>query len=249
MRRFAAVRFDGYLERAKRAGFAAATPSDADCWHRFESHFILTRTLAGKSYKRWLFDRVRRLNGGAIDIVESGASLIVREVVRVYVQEERCRDERLDAMPGEGTWAVGGRGAPSGLTAKDLLQAPSDTRAAVDAQVRQTLAGEMAAALFEQTDRGERWALAARGLDLPFSDATLERASGLAKSRLYQLFNHVVLEVARQVENRLPATDRDERVPLGACLLECLYDRAVQWARLEKSCPRPFKGLKVVGRK
>ena len=100
LREFAFLRFRKfayqYAHRTNTGGTGALVPDAGDAWHLFETHLAVKTTKQGKRYKDWLFDRVRSTKDPPLDVVQGGASLMMRDVVR---ERHRLRDGPGNVRP------------------------------------------------------------------------------------------------------------------------------------------------------
>ena len=130
---FAMQRLRRYARRASGLtnlidGADRRLPHDAaQAWHLFETHALAVLTREGKAYKEWLFARTQNTGDAPCDVVEAGASLMLRDVARRFLMNECLRPgtRSLDA-PVTGS-------VDETLTYRDLLpdaMTPADTLAA-----------------------------------------------------------------------------------------------------------------------
>jgi len=203
---FALARFRKYAR-----GYAARTNSDAagiaglterEAWHRFETHLLVTNTREGKAYKEWLMARGHGSDAARRELIESGASLIMREVVREHIRTE-CSPATvvsLDApFPGTGSGNVPfAEFLPGGID-------PSETAAIREME---KLARRHASEILAQIDRREKAALLARASRRSFGDPSVRKAAGCGKSRLKEIYGELVEKIAAKLRLEHPGEDR-----------------------------------------
>jgi hypothetical protein len=230
---FAHSRFLTYLQRLGGGRIdRGAVESPACAWHLFESHLQLKSTRQGKRYKDWLFARLDGTSDAPARVLEAGASLIVRSVVREHVRHERpaAGTVSLDAPLSDDLGAA--------ITLEALLPAPGDTVVDVIRREGEALARTTACAAFSGLARRTRVALAAKALGVSLAHPVVERAAGARKSALSDDYRRWLLALAEDVRVRSRGDGDLTRLALEA--LKHAQDLAVEWARSEKGCARLF---------
>jgi hypothetical protein len=232
---FTHARFLTYLRRLDRGGLGHGAPESTDrTWHLFESHLQLKATRQGKRYKDWLFARLDGATDQPAEVVEAGASLIVRSVVREYLRDERPRagTASLDAP------VVDDFGHP--LTLEDLLAGPADTAAEVMARESEALARRSAVDAFAALPRRTRIVLAAKALGVSLAHPSVERLARARKSALSDEYRRCVAELAEALRARYAGEYAGRMATLAAQTLHHMFELAVEWARAEKGCGKLF---------
>ena len=234
LRAFGSSRFRHYARVVAGNPAAGVDLATGDHWHLFETHLALRQTRDGKRYKDWLFARVAESGDPPLDVIQGGAGLLMRDVVRAFVRAERPQrgavslDEPLRAG-GEGTF-----------TLNDLLPAAADPAQDMEAREFSCIAEGLADACFVGLAARERIAFAAREQGLPLSHPAVERCAGCGKSTLHAALSDAVGSVADRIRasypDEAPATIR----LLARLTLRGLGVRALSWAISEKGCARLF---------
>jgi hypothetical protein len=237
---FAQARFQLLVARyAHRTGVeevrsltAAMKPRDS--WHLLESRFVANRTRRGKSYKDWLFARLRNSPDRPLDVVQGGATLIMRDAVREHLRREFAppRTRSLDQP------VRSAAGTP--VTLAELL--PDEQHVAEQAAQREylRLAEAQAEAVFEESSRRERALLLARGLGISFNSSALEELLGRKKSVLSQAYRRFVEGLAARIRRLYPEEDGQALLTLSCMTLEEVTQRAIRWGKSERSLAALF---------
>lgn len=217
---FALARFRTYARRyatrtnTDAAGIANLTEQEA--WHRFETHLLVRNTRAGKAYKQWMFARGGADGSPRREIIESGATLIMRDVVREHIRRE-CSPAAvvsLDApFPGSR-----GKGVPFG----DLLAGGIDPSDTVAIKEMEDLSRRHAGEIFKQIDRREEAALLARASRTSFTDPAVQKAAGCGRTRLTEIYNALVERTVKQLKSEYPNEDRDALLQLTLMTFQSL---------------------------
>jgi hypothetical protein len=233
---FSHSRFMTYL---RRLGGGDVEPGSAvepaRAWHLFESHLQLKATRQGKRYKDWLFARLDASADAPARVIEGGASLIVRSVVREYVRDERPRAgvASLDAPIADDF------GQP--LTLEDLLACPADTTDDVMARERDAMARRCAVASFAELADRDRIVLASKGLGVSLAHPVVERLAGSRKSVLSERYRGWVLQVADGLRSQHEGEDAHDLMWTALQTVHYARSLAVAWARSEKRCGDLFQ--------
>lgn len=239
LRSFAGARCQNFARKCRETGRAdgAAPPllAAADAWHLLETHLVVKTDAAGKRYKDWLFARVAgRAGQAALDAIQGGATLIMRDVVREHLRREYSPREftSLNAPLSDGD-------VP--LTLEDILPGGADPADEAGQREIERLAGEHASGFFREMSRRERVALLARELGLSLAHPAVARAAGCGKSMLCAAFRESVTRVAA----RLLADYGREDLPgvrvLTVRVLDRLTKAVLDWAAIsENACAHLF---------
>ncbi len=219
------VRKYAALSRTDPGNAAASTPAEA--WHLFETHLHIQHTREGKTYKQWLNEH-RWLNPEApLPCLESGASLLVRDVVREHLRREA---RRTSSLPLD-TPLRGACGQTYTLT--DLLPSPETTHNAIHNNELTRLASHAAQQAFQQLTRRERLALLARSLNLPLSSPLVTKAAACRKSSLCTAYRVGLNTIAAFIQKQFASEDRSIRAQLAVTTFSELRPLLVRWATSE----------------
>jgi len=235
---FAFARFQTYARR-----YAARTNADAaaignlderEAWHRFETHLLVKNTRSGKAYKEWLFARKEGAGSSRCQLIESGATLIMRDVVREYIRREFPPSSAvsLDApFPG---YSAGG--VPFG----DLIPGgidPSDTAALKEME---GLSRRHAREIIARIDRRERAALQARASNTSFANPAVLKAAGCGRTRLTEIHNALVRGIVKQLHSEYSNEDRDALLQLTLMTFQSLSSMILSQKSVADSCSCSF---------
>lgn len=202
----------------------------ADAWHLFESFLEIRSTRAGKRYKDWLFARLSHGVGSPLSMLESGATVIMRDVVREHVRRE-CHARREVSIQAP---LSGADGHP--LTLEVLLPAADDPVDDVARREYATLADALAGETCQSMRPRTRVVVLARLLGLSLSDPVVEEAAGCRKSVLNEELTRFHASLRRRVEERY-ADDG----PRGVADILCrtmlgIQERLLAAARSQDDC-------------
>ena len=216
---------------ASGSGFVSAL-SPQDAWHGFETYFQLHRTRQGKGYKEWLFARgpdPASDQAAALAAVESGVSLLLRNVVREHLRQElpssRCfsTQEFVDGVDS------------SSMTLEELLPGPSDTQAEVEQRELEQLAHALVGDCLAQLTTRERIALLARELGLSCRHPGAQKAAGCDRTALAQAFPIALGKIARQVARVHSSEPRGFLASLTIQVFQAVREALFQWLRSDKA--------------
>ncbi len=234
LRAYGARQFRHYARFTAGGAASESGLSPSDQWHLFETHLSLRQTRAGKRYKDWLFARVSGASDPPLQVIQGGAGLLMRDVVRAFIRAERPQDRSvsLDAPLSDG--------ADRSFTLHDLLPGALDP--AQDLEIRELtrVADLLADASFADLAPRERVAIAAREQGLSLSHPTVERCAGCRKSMLHAAHAAAVGRVADRVRAEYRDEPADSIRLLAVLTLRALGARVLGWAISEKSCARLF---------
>jgi hypothetical protein len=234
LRGFAYARFRGMLVRLRRDTRMSA-PSPKEAWHLLEAHLAVTSTRGGKKYKDWLFARVRNSRDRPVDVIQGGASLILRDVVRDFLCKETspAGTMSLEApLPGGGTNA---------LTLADLLPGSLDPVETAAAREYDTLARRHAAELFGETTHRERVILLAKELGVPLWDEDVQEAAGCRKTMLHAVYHDFVVRTGQHLAREYSEDGSESVLALTLMTLNHLKKAVREWGISERSVSNLFK--------
>lgn len=232
---FAWTRFRHYVRRVPRAArlSEAALPTARDCWHLFETNLTANRHGSGKCYKEWLFARLAGSRDPALDVIQGGASLLMRDVVRTYLLREAPTrwTVSLDAPTGSD-----GRGVPL----VELLPDPHSADAAAARELTECAALTASRAL-RRLPRRERLLLLARHLGLPLHWPEVIAVAGVGRNRGSVLWRRVFAGLAQQVMRELPAEGRGVQLRVALDAAALLSRQILAWGRGHASAATLFR--------
>lgn len=220
LRRFGGSRFRRYVERClPRCGPGQGRTdllSPRDAWHRFEVHLRVRGSRAGKRYKDWLFHRAEHAKRHWEAIIEAGASVLMRDVVREYLRHEHVQPWMRSLHDP----LIAAEGAP--LTLEDLLPGTLDPSGEAERTEIEAAAARTAEAILAGLTPKERIAIAARGAGMPLSHAEVLNAAGCGKSALNAAYHNVFRKIAERVRKDAEAAGADERSVFALLVYEKL---------------------------
>ncbi len=207
-------------------------PSGVDAWHLFETRLRLRQTRAGKSYKQWLLAR----DGEGADraSMESGVSLLVRDVVREFLRREHM--PRTFAALEQPVPGVTGEA----VSLRELLPGDADTAATVEQRERDALAATCARDVRERLSRREQVALLAREAGRSITDPAVLRAAGCGKSELSRAYHKALQSLAGHVRSRFRQEDREGCAAIACATLEQLNNLLARDFSWEQEATHPF---------
>jgi hypothetical protein len=197
LRLFGSHRFRYYLNRyAARQGGGGVrlprTPAETEVWHLLETHTQVSQSRAGKSYKKWLQSRARGQQGDDwLATMESGASLLMRDVVREFLRREGTAAFMVSTAQ-----SIGG----DGLTVEQLLPDPEQTASALLEMEDEALTDALADRLTPQLSERDGRILVASYLGIPFADADFQQWAGCSCSRAYELYQLCLRRLCEQIQ-------------------------------------------------
>jgi hypothetical protein len=229
LQRFGVHRFRRYLSAGLGARFTeSAVPDGRDCFHLLETYCRVGTPRAGKRYKEWIASRGR----GAPDATrfESGASLLFRNTVRLYLRRE-----------GPVPWQVSADAVidgTDGLTLSDLLP---DTREV--APIEPETVEAVGRACLARLPENHRIVALARRVGMPLSHPAVLALTGVGKSRTARLWVEVYERLAAETRRQEPTGDRELWLPIALHASEWIGNQLFLRERVEKRWCRCFKGV------
>ena len=234
------LRYTSFYAESIDAGNSSATSPDArEAWQWFESYFELQRTRAGKSYKEWLFSRASDVLGPTTGDIESGVSLLLRNVVRSRLREDYSSPRMLSL---DANIVPPSQGAAVSLG--ELLPDDFDTADEVERRELERMADALAAAAATSLSHRERIALLGRELGLSLANPQVVQAAECGKTALAEAYQTALRAVASYVADAYPRETRAYLAALAVSVFAAVRRRIVSWARAEKS----LSGLLTIGR-
>ncbi|MGI6100368.1 MAG: hypothetical protein GX174_03800 [Lentisphaerae bacterium] len=233
LRDFGAHRFQHYARAVLgQHDVRKQIPAPEECWHLLESELTTGRLRSGRRYKEWLFARLEGSPDAPINVIQGGASLLMRTVVRNWaLREGRQRRSRpLDAP-------IGAPG--SSLTLLDLLPAPEREDNLEVTEFDQQAAAE-AQRLFETLPERTRKVVLAKQLGLPLYGTPMLAQLGTSRSGASVLWRGVFQSLAHQITRHYPDEPRAWQLKLSLRAAKKLEPLIFRWGRLEKSASQLF---------
>lgn len=222
----------------------AASPDARDAWHWFESYFQLRSDRKGKSYKEWLLARVAAKSPMTPGDIESGVSLLLRDVVRDRLRHE-CSPKRVLSLNTEACReSEGARVSPM-----DLLPDDFDISDEVERRDIERIAAWLADAVFGKLSFRERVALLGRELGISLANAGFLRLAGCGKSVMAEAHRSALTAVASHVSNEHPDEARATLAALTVAVFHVVKDRTISWARAEKRLSEFLNTVEALNRK
>lgn len=188
------------------------TPNPAACFGLVEHWMAVSRPVSGRRYKEWLFARAEGQRGEARqETILSGASLVVRTVVRKWLANSRPREElSLDApVPGL-----------DGVTFADLV--PDKSAESLDDPLLRDMAASVADKVFGKMNRRTKLVMLARLARLPLYHPRLLEVFGMGKTKTAETWKDVLAAIAKDVERRWPDETADWKVDISLRALDAL---------------------------
>ena len=190
----------------------AETPDPAACFSLVEHWMAVSRPVSGRRYKEWLFARAKGQRGAARQgTILSGASLVVRSVVRKWIFTTRPRERLLLDAPVPGL---------DGVTFAELV--PDESAASSEEPLLNDFAASVAAEVFGKMNRRTRLVMLARLALLPLYQPRLLELFGIGKSRAAAMWKEVLADIAGVVKRRWPEETADWKVDVSMRALDAL---------------------------
>ncbi|MFO7870164.1 MAG: hypothetical protein R6V03_01880 [Kiritimatiellia bacterium] len=233
LKTFAAFRFTKLMERY-RAYADGPSSAPENPWHLLETHMTVKNTRGGKRLKDWLFARVKSSSDNALDVIQGGASLIMRDVAREYLRREcaRPRTVSLDRpLPGRGT---------SSVTILDVLASGLDPSYETCLREYEDLARRHAGDFLRDMSRRERVALTAKRLGISLADSAVTKTAGCRKSVLFTAYRDLLARIASHLGAKYSADGAESVLTLTLMTLEEAASKVISRAKSEKSFSELF---------
>ncbi|NQU40397.1 MAG: hypothetical protein HQ523_10630 [Lentisphaerae bacterium] len=203
---------------------SAVTLSDGDAWHLLERHMTLPDAINGKAYKQWLFARLEGSADPPFDIIQGGATLLMRWVVREHLRSEYLPSNHLslDHPPASSPAAT--------PPLSELLPGTVDARCVVEQRELERLAAEEAAKQFTDLPRRARLALVARHLDIPLTDPRLLAHAECRRSAMHEAYRRAATQTIDRLRADHPNDDPATVTDLALLTFEVLTHLCFAWA-------------------
>jgi hypothetical protein len=206
-------------------------PSADDAWHQFESYAALKQTRQGKCYKEWIFARVAGSSSAPLDVIQSGASLVMRSAVRTYLRSEYARFKAVSMdQPLGGTT----------LTMADLLPGSSNPADAAAENEYNSMAELYCRRFIENISRRERIGLLAKFEGIALDHPQVLEAAGCAKSTLHQVVRDLVRKLYDDLKREFSEDGSEAVRAFTILVLQHLEKELREWKVPEINLPDCF---------
>jgi hypothetical protein len=188
-------------------------------WERFESYCAVKKTAQGKSTKSWLFMRLSLPSGTPADKIRSGASGIIRSVVREFLRKEGRFRLRRFARP-EPSLSDVPSNSSADLTYEDLLPDTLDPSKEVELRELEQIAVTEAAEIMSGFSERQCIGVTAWALGLALSNPEVEKLAGCKKSVLSEELKKTLLEIEKKIHDDYADEDvRGRKLLAGRVIL------------------------------
>ncbi|MFC1497234.1 hypothetical protein ACFLS1_02010 [Verrucomicrobiota bacterium] len=236
LRQFAFLRFRKlafqYVHRTSVGNGQALVPDKKDAWHMFETHLVVKTTKQGKRYKDWLFARTRCSDDAPIDVIQGGASLIMRDVVREHLRREYSPNNMVSfnkPLSAEGTF-----------TLEDLLPGDIDPSCEAELHEYEELAERHAKDVFRDMEQRERVAFLAKDIGVSLADKAIIQLAGCKKSVLNTAYHNFMKKIASKLINEYPDDGHESVLRLTMMTISNIKENVWNWGKSEKACAHLF---------
>jgi hypothetical protein len=198
--------------------------SDSDAWHLLETHMTLPHAANSKAYKQWLFARTEGSPDAPFDIVQGGATLLMRSVVREHLRKEYSPTSHVSTNQPPA--------ANDSATAMNeaWLSGTTDTRDSVALRELRAMASQDATARFGQLDTRTRLALAARHFRVALSSLALLALAQCGKSAMHSAYRDAATSLLDDIRATYSGEDETTVRELALLTFESLTHCCVEWA-------------------
>ncbi len=188
LRSYAKRRFTFFLLRlADDEAFDLEVPDADDCWRLLETFLCVARPRSGRRYKEWLFARLARSSDDPLDIIQGGATLVLRTVVRDWFAAHRPPR----------TFSLNAPILPGGVSLAELLPDPSSPDRD-DWEIRDAAAAT-ARSVATRLSPATRLVLAVRAWGLPLFHPAVLRYIGIGHTKAAETPKAVLGDLAGHV--------------------------------------------------
>lgn len=198
--------------------------SDQEAWHLLELHMTLPDAINGKAYKEWLFARVAGSQDAPFDVVQGGATLLMRTAVREHLRREHLPANHVSANQPPSTRDT------EESSCEEWLPGPLDTRDTVEYRELQTLAEEHADRLFESLSRRLKMILAAHACHVPHAAPRLLGWADCKRSAMHTAYRTFAETLFDDLHERYRGEDRATVRDLAVEVFNALTQRGRTWA-------------------
>jgi hypothetical protein len=205
-------------------------PAGRDAWHLFETHAVARSLGTGKVFKRWIFGRMGKDPETWYDSVSSGATLILRNVVREYAVRELPRERTISL---ESQLDAGYEFA----SGDELLPSVPGVEAEVHLHDLDEIARTLEQEVFDLSTPRERIALVAKSTGISLDHPLVNKAAGCGRTALGETYRNYVLSIGGMLRNRYPDDEPETLMLLSMQLLERIKKITFLWFEAENVCP------------
>ena len=227
---FGGMRFRTFAQRGLASvnvtDVSALGVSDRDAWHLLETHMTLPNARNGKAYKQWLFDRTNGSADNPFDIIQGGASLLMRWAVREYLRREYLPADHISLEAP----LTAGSDAGSALSIDDLLPGDLDPERSVEMRELQNMADQHAKTWFADLSDRIKLVLTARSRGIPLSSPALLSVAQCGKSVLSDAFRRFAADLFKRVQEHYPNDEHQTITELSMMIFESLSTLCRDWA-------------------
>lgn len=238
LREFAFLRFRKlilrYAHHTNIQDTRSIMPQEKDSWHLFETHLTVKTSKQGQRYKDWLFARTLKSNDPAIDIIQGGASLIMRDVVREFLRRE-CSARNTVSLHQP---LVHGEEI---FTLEELLPGSIDPSREVIRREYATLAEGHARAVFKNMSKRERLVLLAREIGVSLAHEAVEKIAGCRKSTLHTVYHDFMKRVVATMKTEYRDDDSESVLSLTLMTISYVKGSVLDWGKSEPACAHLFR--------
>lgn len=241
--RFGEARFNAYIRRfAAAAGRFESNPlvkETADAWHLLETHAHTGNHRSGKRYKDWMFDRANEQGGDFVSAMEAGASLLMRDVVRLHLRREHAPAFMTSMNKPVGT----STDEESAMTLEDLL--PGGVRIVDEIADREwnSLAQHHAGEFFARLDKLQAMTIWARSKGISFSDRRLLQWAKSNDTRLHKIYQRAMYDLGKTIKAMYPDEEPAALVHMAVLINTHIADAFFQKYFVQTPPPRSFNAL------
>jgi hypothetical protein len=209
-----AVQFNASWEM-EREQFLTQTEK---AWRLLETHAQVKNNRQGKQYKAWLFARADLVPEDWLSMMESGASLLMRDAVRGYLRRE-YRQHGTHSF-----YALNGF-EPGTVPLPDLIPDHASLGSGGAEYELRDAAQHAVQKLWPSLGRSERIILWARHMGFRFNDPDLQEAVGVGKSRLHTLYKEMLERICLHVSELFAEDAAEFRLQLAQRIIELLGEK------------------------
>jgi len=228
---FARSRFERFL---RSYSSEADMSAHSNPWHLFETHVTIKNTRQGKRYKDWLFARVETSSDSPLDVVQGGASLIMRDVARDFIRKE-CAARNVTSLSNP---IANSDGSP--LTLLDVLCYESDPLSEICRREYEELASRHARDVLKDMSDRERIVVVAKRIGLSLAHSSVEELAGCKKSVLNTAYHDLLVRIAATIQAHYQDEDQECILALSLMTVQQVSKQLFDWAKSENSFAQLF---------
>jgi hypothetical protein len=221
LRAFGCARFEKLVLHSLPA---APRMSASQPWALLESYMTVTTTGHGKRYKDLLFARVVGSHDRPLDVIQGGATLIMRDVVREFVRSEYS--PRNTTSLHEPIVVKDG----NEITLLDILPSAMDPAEEVCIKEYEELAREQAKQIVGRLSLRQRVAIVAKRAGLSLAHPAVARAARCKRTVLNEAYCCFVNDTALDVQRCYPDDGSQSVMTLSLMVVQSVAELVVQRA-------------------